>query len=283
VVTCHDLHVFDIPWKYPNQQSVAQLFSDNMRTAKCILTHFPRTALHLPGHVDGLATPIVLTPSPAMLDTSRPDDAELAHARERFKITGAVPVLLYPAQLQQHKNHRNLFTALAKYTQQHAADRPPMLICPGSEFRPYHTEQLQRHAQELGIAEQVQMPGFVSDTELRSLYTLCDAVIAPSLAEGGAYIAYEAILFRKPVACSNLDSARMHLEMAHAQVPLFDPFEPAAIAQSIRLLLTQGGTLVARNELACRTINGWTFEMVAQHYLHEARACAGAAVTIPSA
>lgn len=290
VVTCHDLHVFDIPWKYKNQAEVATRFIENMRSAHAVLTHFPRTARDVPLRAPGIEGKVFLTVSPAMLEATRPDDTVVTAASSRFGINGAAPTLLYPAQLQQHKNHRNLLGGLRLARETQASAGVPeaarvRLVCPGSEFRPFHTTALREHARSLGLDDAVAFPGFVSDDELRALYALCDGVIAPSLAEGGAYIALEAMLFRRPVAVSAIDSARLHLEMTGARtgaalddgiegdagVAVFDPFDEPAIARAIAALLREGPAMVGRNEAARARVASWTFDAVATRYLSAMR------------
>ncbi|MEL7474588.1 MAG: hypothetical protein AAGK04_14825, partial [Planctomycetota bacterium] len=118
---------------------------------------------------------------------------------------------------------------------------------------------------------------FVEDEVLRALYALCDGVIAPSLAEGGAYVGLEGVLFRRPVAVSGIDSARLHLEMAGVVsgdqgevgavgVRLFDPFDVEAMADAMEALLDDGAAMVGRNESARERIAGWSFERVARRY-----------------
>jgi glycosyltransferase involved in cell wall biosynthesis len=266
VLTCFDLHVYDIPWKYSNGQHLKTVFRRKIRDADRILTPFPRTALAVAKYFDDAGGRTCVTESPLMLNATRPDDDAILRAADRFGIDGSVPLILYPAQLQQHKNHWNLFTALAVARERGLNAR---LICPGSEFSRGHSAVLHGRIAQLSLNDRVSLPGFVSEEELRCLYALSDAVICPSLAEGGAYVCLEAIAFRRPVACAAIESARLHLDSVGAEVPLFDPYSADDIAQALLRIIEDGPSCTGKNEIANRLVTSWSFDEVAREYLSQ--------------
>ena len=86
------------------------------------------------------------------------------------------------------------------------------------------------HARESAVAERFDFLGRISDERLVELYRECDAVIVPSMAEGGAYIPLEAIVAGKPVAVNDIDAARAHVASVGGEVIWFDGTDAEATA-----------------------------------------------------
>ncbi len=226
IMICHDLHVFDIPWKYPNAKRQQQQFRDNLLSATVVMTHFPRTYYGVE-HIAGTSLrSLFLTPSPLMIDTTF---RSIDSARKN-----GPKLLLYPAQLQKHKNHTPLIRAARSAVEQ---GRNFKLRFTGSDFDPAYTAQLRDFADECDLSETVTFAGRVSVQKLIRTYHACDGVIIPSLAEGGAYVALEAIAAGKPVAVNAIESARMHLNAYRASVLWFDAADEKSMLSSLLTLL----------------------------------------------
>lgn len=263
VVTCFDLHIFDVPWKYRPRTPLLKRFLNNLGSASAIVTPFKRPFRKLPSLADGVEKKVFLTVCPTLLADVPLDQRLLQQMRTRFLVSGNSKLLLYPAMLQEHKNHKNL---LAGLTIVRAAGKDIRLICPGPDFRPEITRSIIRHAESLGVGDSVSWPGLMTSEEIRCLYELCTAVVSPSLAEGGSAIAQEAIAFRKPVACSNTESSREHIALMGADVPLFAGDDPESMAEAIWEILRNGSSLVVSNEQARKRIETWTWHRVAGRY-----------------
>jgi glycosyltransferase involved in cell wall biosynthesis len=229
ILICHDLHVFDIPWKYKRVEALQASFRRNLAQASAVVTHFPRTYYAVERTAGVALMNLFLTESPLLLDTRRAwcdlDDHD-ADPRERL--------LLYPAQLQAHKNHEVLIKAVKLLKDEGLAVK---LVCPGSDFDPELTLALNACAAENGVVEEVCFAGRLPDDALIDLYRSCCGVIVPSQAEGGAYVPMEAIVAGKPVAVNAIDSARMHIEALGGDVIWFDSGDYRQTAVAIRELL----------------------------------------------
>lgn len=262
VATVFDLHVFDMPWKYGVKGSriLGGKLRDNVASAAAVLTLFPRTLRDLPSVADA-AGKIFQVDSPTMIDLSPVADSERAALIERLGIPDGRPLLLYPSQLLAHKNHWNLLEAVVRL-KVHGGARP-FLLCPGSEFDAISRRRLLWRRAELGLDDDVAFPGFLTDRELRVALDLCDLVVCPSLAEGGANLIQEVIHAGGVGVASNLESARLHLDRMQADIPLFDPMDAAAIAGTIDYGLKHRAALVQRNARARDVISSWTWEAVA--------------------
>lgn len=260
VLICHDLHVFDIPWKYKNVTQMQENFRNNLLAATAVVTHFPRT-YYLVERIAGITLMnLFLTESPLMLDTS-----VLNLSSSPIVSPKGTPELLYPAQLQTHKNHEVLMRAVRKLKDE---GRTIRLLCPGSEFKPDLTKSLKERARNLSVENEVLFLGRISDEELLKLYSRCDGVIVASLAEGGAYVPMEALAAGKPVAVHNLASARMHLQSVGGQVIWFDATSADDTANAIKQLAdAHRDDWLFRNAEARERIEQMTWPVVAEKWV----------------
>jgi len=139
--------------------------------------------------------------------------------------------LIYPANFWKHKNHEMLLAALG-IARNDGLDRSVRLVCTGA---PGARQQfLARAARDLGLADQLIFPGFLSNAELWSLITHSAGVIFPSLYEGFGLPVIEAMAAGVPVACSNVTSLP---EVAGDAAILFDPRRPEQVAAAMRALI----------------------------------------------
>ena len=104
------------------------------------------------------------------------------------------PFYLFVGTLEPRKNLNNLLEAFSEFSLQH----PDLtLVIAGKDG--WGKESIKRLTQDLKIADKVNMPGFVSDKTLHSLYKNCSALLMPSLYEGFGLPAIEALYYAKPV------------------------------------------------------------------------------------
>ena len=84
VMMCHDLHVFDIPWKYGDRATILQnSFRRNLVAASAVITHFPRTYYAIERTSGIVIRNLFLTESPLLLDgVLEPADPTPAPDRE---------------------------------------------------------------------------------------------------------------------------------------------------------------------------------------------------------
>ena len=111
-------------------------------------------------------------------------------------------------------------------------------------FSTEHERELSALAQELGVADRVRLPAWLSDATLAGLYALSSAFVLPSLVEGFGLPVLEAMLRDVPVACSNTSSLP---EVVGDAALLFDPEDQEQVTLAIRQLLDDA-------ELAARLV-----------------------------
>jgi glycosyltransferase involved in cell wall biosynthesis len=140
---------------------------------------------------------------------------------------GAEPIVLCIAQKREHKNLTALVRAFAQI-----ADQEARLVLPGSATP--HEQELRTLAADLGLADRVRFPEWLSEADLEGLYRMSSCFVLPSFVEGFGLPVLEAMRRGLPVACS-ADTALE--EVAGDAALLFDPHDTAALVAAIERLL----------------------------------------------
>lgn len=140
------------------------------------------------------------------------------HARFHPGTSEREQFLLYPARRWPHKNHDRLFAAF----RQLRSERPELRLV------------LTGDTSSGAAPEGVDVLGLVSPEALVDLYRRAAALVFPSLYEGFGQPPLEAMACGCPVACSNAGALP---EVVGDAARLFDPRDPAAIADAVRDVL----------------------------------------------
>lgn len=255
IAICHDFHPFSIQWKYSDGQR--RQMRQVLTTADAVVTHFPQTYFGLEAHLGVRIPHIFYAPgSPLLFDTQG-----VLTEPPAFSNPNRMRTLLYPAQLQTHKNHQALILAAAKLKE----TAPPFrIICSGSDFDHSFTVSLKAQVERNGLQNEIVFPGRVDDEELLKLYSECDGVIIPSLAEGGAAVAMEAIAAGKPVAIHELLAARSHIATVKGHVHWFDATNLSSTVDALATMLSiDQKTIFERNAEARALISQFSWKQSA--------------------
>jgi len=134
--------------------------------------------------------------------------------------------MYYPAGDWPHKNHQNLFRAMAYLRKKERF--VPQLILSGlqNESKLMH----QKFVDELGISDEVTHLGQVSYDQVAGIYKRATMLIYPSLFEGFGIPLLEAMTANIPIACSNRSSIP---EVTASAACYFNPENPESIARAI--------------------------------------------------
>jgi glycosyltransferase involved in cell wall biosynthesis len=198
----------------------------------------------------------VVYPGPGL--DPHPVSTPPAELRERLGLADGPLVISVSAQ-KAHKNLMRLLEAIRVV----AARRPDVrLVLPGNVTE--HGRELQAAASEMGIGDNVLLPGWVSTEDMEGLYGAATVFVVASLAEGFGLPVLEAMRRGVPVASSNAGS----LPEAGGRVArYFDPLDEAAMAEAI-LALLDDPELRSRSAAAGREwAAGFTWERSAQETL----------------
>ena len=110
--------------------------------------------------------------------------------------------ILYPAQTWEHKNHITLLKALKRIKDNNKLNFK--LICSGMKNEYYKV--IEKYMEDNDLSRDIIFTGFVSNTELYSLYKHCNLVVIPTLFEAESLPLLEAMSLEVPVICSDVTS-----------------------------------------------------------------------------
>ena len=159
--------------------------------------------------------------------------------------------LFYPAQFWPHKNHANLLLAMRKLLDNHGLAMPAVFV--GSDKGNLnHIKQL---TNELGLARQVHFLGFVSQSDLVSLYRNAFALTYVSFCGPENLPPLEAFALGCPVVASEVSGAREQLGEAAL---LVDPCSPEEIGDAIKALHDDPNEARARVDKGRQRALRWT-------------------------
>jgi glycosyltransferase involved in cell wall biosynthesis len=265
VLVVHDVHAYDVGWKYAGlRRKTVWSLHKNLIRADAVVSHFPHTIARVVEVEPLAAGKTRLTVCPSLIADFELDAGTVDTVRRRFRLDDGRPTILYPAQLQLHKNHWNLLTAVYELQREGNEIR---LICPGGIAQPESWgATLEQRISYLGLSD-VHFPGYLLGRDVRALYVLATAVVSPSLAEGGAYLAQEALAHDRAAACSAIPAALAHLERMSLDIPTFDPYDADAIAMALRKVVDDPDGIVAGYGPAHEMVAGWTWDRLAAEVL----------------
>src|SRR5699024_6838417 len=143
------------------------------------------------------------------------------------------PYVLYAGNIKPHKNLERLIEAFHMLRQDPDLGHVKLLII-GDEISKYAT--LRRAVHKYKLHKHVRFFGFVPDKTLAVLYRLARVFVFPSLYEGFGLPPLEAMASGTPVITSDVSSLP---EVVGDAAIMLDPYDPIAIEQAMRLVLTQ--------------------------------------------
>jgi glycosyltransferase involved in cell wall biosynthesis len=212
-------------WDSPRAVRTLGLLSRvSARTAHRVITISHAAKEDLVSHFDLPEEKVDVAPlgvRPPSLDGSPPTEL-----RNRLEL-GGDPVVLCVAQKRPYKNLSALIRAIADL-----GDLPATLVLPGSPTA--HEQELRELASQLGVANRVRFPTWLSEDDLEALYRTATCFVLPSRIEGFGLPVLEAMARDLPVACSNRASLP---EVAGDAALYFDPDDQSAVSAAVRELL----------------------------------------------
>jgi len=141
------------------------------------------------------------------------------------------PYLLCVSTLHPHKNIERLVRAYARKPREYK------LVLAG--LRGFQTAAIEGLIAELGIGEQVTIPGWIPREDLMRLYEKAHAFVYPSTFEGFGMPVLEAMAAGIPVACADIPALR---EVAGSGVEeaalFFDPLDEDSLAAALDRITT---------------------------------------------
>lgn len=124
--------------------------------------------------------------------------------RDRYNLS-AGPLLLTVARLQEHKGHRYLLDAISTVVKSYPHVTFAIVGKPSGDEQEHYMQALLVQAKRLGIQAQVKFLGYVSESDLVSLYHEASALVHPAITEGFGLVLLEAMLLGTPVIAAAAD------------------------------------------------------------------------------
>jgi glycosyltransferase involved in cell wall biosynthesis len=141
------------------------------------------------------------------------------------------PYVLFVGLLKPHKNVQGLIRAYARLSP--VVRNGCRLVIVGKKDRSY--PDLERLTREMSLERRVVFTGYVSDTDLESLYAGASLFVLPSFNEGFGLPVLEAMAYGVPVIASNQASLP---EVVGKAGILVDPTDPEALANTMERVLS---------------------------------------------
>jgi glycosyltransferase involved in cell wall biosynthesis len=166
--------------------------------------------------------------------------------------TNLEPYVLCVSTLHPHKNLDRLIRAYGR------RKRDFRLTLAG--LRGFHTRRLERLIAELGLADSVQLTGWIAREQLYRLYERARAFIYPSTFEGFGMPVLEAMAAGIPTACSDIPVLR---EVGGDAALFFNPLDEATIDTALERITTDSAMRGRLAEAGATRARGFTWERTA--------------------
>lgn len=214
----------------------------------------------------GIAPQYIDVVSEAADDYFRPiTDADVrAAARRRAGLPAQAALLMYVGGLAPHKNLVGLLAGFSQARSQGGLEQVHLAMVGDLKGDGFHShyEELQAIVNaDAQLRTHVHFTGFVPDADLAALYSDAVALCLPSFSEGFGLPAIEAMACGTPVLGSRAGSIP---EVVGDAGILFDPHQPAEIAQAIRHVVQVSGEAAGLRQKALTRSRLFTWSHAAE-------------------
>jgi alpha-1,3-rhamnosyl/mannosyltransferase len=232
VITIHDLCYVEAAESYPFLQRTyfnIQM-KRNLHRAKMVVTVSQSSKNLLVSLAGVSAERIIVVENTLSSEFSehQPTPTEISELRRR--IGPASHYVLYTGGFENRKNIPNLLQALKELNN---GSHKMILVVTGNQEKQW----AELIGSDSSLLASIYFTGYLSNSDLKTAYMACDAVVAPSMSEGFGRSCLEAITTGTPLACSDIPVFR---EVAGAHGIYFDPKKTEEISSGIQRAINQG-------------------------------------------
>lgn len=194
-----------------------------LQHSDCVTTDYPDIASRTRS-IYGYDGPLEVIPYglPSLL-VPRPCREELGWPKEQV-------ILISVARLIPRKGFTYLVEALSRLKEHHWR-----WVAVGSG--PLHNELI-KQAEALGIADRIELKGFVEEKEKHRMLASADVFVLPSLHEGFGVVNLEAMAFGLPIVTTDVGGQTDFLK-ADRNALLVPPADPGALEEALRRIIEE--------------------------------------------
>jgi len=226
VLTVHDLSIFTHPQTHDAQfaRRARIRLPIMLRAATRIITPTEAIKDELTARFKLDPVRITVTPEAPRNTFSPMKREDTADVLQRLGIDN--DFILSVGTIEPRKNLQTLVRAFARIGRN--TDHQPLLVIAGGAG--WLTDDFDRLVRESDFRERIRLTGYLSDEELRALYSSCKVFVYPSLYEGFGLPPLEAMACGAPVIASRIAA---HEETLKDNARLVEPMDESALAKAI--------------------------------------------------
>jgi glycosyltransferase involved in cell wall biosynthesis len=231
VLTIHDLSVLLYPQTHEARHvsGARRRLPLMVRTATLIVTPSESIRSEVIEHFHLPREKVIAVPEAARSIFTPQLPEHTVETRKRLGIEDEF--LLFVGTIEPRKNLSALLDAYAEVIR--TTGRSPQLVVAGKKG--WLTDEFDGRLRELDLASRVRFTGYLSDRDLRALYSSCRVFVYPSIYEGFGLPPLEAMACGAPVIASGVPSIS---EVVGTAACLFPTNDVAALSKGITTLLT---------------------------------------------
>ncbi|MEH2149285.1 glycosyltransferase [Nostoc sp.] len=265
-VICYDLIPLIFSDRYLNESNMRSLYMKRLKniqnadfifaiseaTRQDVIKYLdisPERVLNVSGGVSAFFTPIPAYEHQAWLETF----ARKFGIYKKF--------ILYTGGEDWRKNIEGLVTAFSALPKNLQECYQLVVACKVSE---HFSKEITRLGTKLGINKSIILTNYVTDEELRALYSTCSLFVFPSFYEGFGLPLLEAISCGAPAIASNSSSLP---EILGSDELLFDPYSPSDMAGIMQKVLSDENLRTKISEDALQQSAKFSWQSVAKNML----------------
>lgn len=166
------------------------------------------------------------------------DPGAVTQLRSHYQIPEGAGILLTIARLQHYEKAKGYDKVIEVVARLKAENKIVYYIL-GGKYSGDEYARIQQLAKEKQVEQQVILPGYLSDEDLRTHYCLADVFIMPSTKEGFGIVFIEAMANGTPVIAGNRDGSRDTV-LSPELGSLVDPENQEEILEATRFWLQKG-------------------------------------------
>ncbi|MBV8905933.1 MAG: glycosyltransferase [Acidobacteriia bacterium] len=208
----------------------------------------------------GFAHQPVVIPNPVKL--AEPGSVARGEFRAEYPALAHRPIILFLSRIDQKKGVDLLLPAFRDVLREH----PSAALVIAGEGEAEFVDPLGRLASELGIADSVFWPGFLSGSKKAAAFADADLFVLPSYSENFGVALVEAMGFGVPVVLT--DQVGIHREVSGERAGVVTPAASQPLAAAMGLLLRDGGLRTEMGANALRLAGRYSVQAVADQLIN---------------